>query len=45
LNQNIFTTNHRLALVYVGKSLEDLESLPRKWEKLMVKLEASKNAE
>lgn len=45
LNQNIFTTNHRLALVYVGKSLEDLELLPRKWEKLMVKLEASKNVE
>ena len=45
LNQNIFTSNHRLALVYVGKGLQDLESLPIKWEKLMVKLEASKNDE
>lgn len=39
LNQNQFSKNHRLAIVFVGKSLSDLDLVSKKWSKLLSKLD------
>lgn len=38
LNQSQFKDNHRVAIIFVGKKLEDLELVEKKWPKLLSKL-------
>lgn len=40
LNQLHFDSNHKIALLFVGKSLKDLDLIESKWPKLLNKLDS-----